>query len=70
MSFSPWSFEGGGTTDSAPSNLTLAKRSERDLIVSVLARHDNNRSAAARELGYARSTLLYKMAKLGIQNKE
>ena len=70
VSFSPWSFEGAGTTDSAPSNLTLAKRSERDLIVSVLARHDNNRSAAARELGYARSTLLYKMAKLGIQNKE
>jgi two-component system response regulator HydG len=39
---------------------------ERQTLENVLRRHDQNRSAAARELGIARSTLLYKMKKHGI----
>lgn len=41
-------------------------QAEKQYIQSVLARHGDNRSAAARELGIARSTLLYKIKKLGI----
>ena len=43
------------------------KDAERSYIQSVLDKHDGNRSAAARELGLARSTLHYKMNKLGIR---
>ena len=43
------------------------KDAERDFIQATLDRHDGNRSAAARELGVARSTLHYKMNKLGIR---
>jgi len=43
------------------------KDAQRGFILSVLKKHDNNRSAAARELGIARSTLHYKMKTLGIQ---
>jgi len=39
---------------------------ERAFIQTVLARHAENRSAAARELGIARSTLHYKMRRLGL----
>ena len=39
---------------------------ERDYLASVLRRHGDNRSAAARELGIARSTLHYKIRKLGL----
>jgi two-component system, NtrC family, response regulator HydG len=39
---------------------------ERAFIQAVLARHADNRSAAARELGIARSTLHYKMRRLGL----
>ncbi len=42
------------------------KDAQRTFILGVLERHDNNRSAAARELGIARSTLHYKMKTLGI----
>ncbi|MEC9390634.1 MAG: sigma 54-interacting transcriptional regulator [Myxococcota bacterium] len=40
---------------------------ERAYIQRILEKHQNNRSAAARELGLARSTLHYKMNKLGIR---
>ena len=43
------------------------KDAERDFIQSTMDRHNGNRSAAARELGVARSTLHYKMNKLGIR---
>ena len=43
------------------------KDAEKGYIQSVLDRHNANRSAAARELGIARSTLHYKMKKLGIR---
>ncbi|MEC7946734.1 MAG: sigma-54 dependent transcriptional regulator, partial [Myxococcota bacterium] len=39
---------------------------ERAFLQSVLARNGDNRSAAARELGIARSTLHYKMRRLGL----
>lgn len=51
----------GGTRDKS----TL-KDAERVFIVSVLEKHEQNRSAAARELGIARSTLHYKLKSLGI----
>jgi transcriptional regulator with PAS, ATPase and Fis domain len=43
------------------------KDAEKGYIQSVLDKHNANRSAAARELGIARSTLHYKMKKLGIR---
>lgn len=42
------------------------KDAEKGYIQSVLDKHDGNRSATARELGLARSTLHYKMKKLNI----
>jgi DNA-binding NtrC family response regulator len=39
---------------------------ERAFIASVLRKHGDNRSSAARELGLARSSLIYKMRKLGM----
>ena len=54
------------TSSRLPDKGTL-KDAERDFIESTLDRHDGNRSAAARELGVARSTLHYKMNKLGIR---
>ncbi|MGB0638898.1 MAG: sigma-54 interaction domain-containing protein, partial [Myxococcota bacterium] len=43
------------------------KDAQKGYIQTVLDKHGANRSAAARELGIARSTLHYKMKKLGIQ---
>ena len=43
------------------------KDAEKGYIETVLDRNDGNRSASARELGLARSTLHYKMKKLGIR---
>jgi len=42
------------------------KDAQRGYIVAVLKKHEGNRSAAAREMGIARSTLHYKMKQLGI----
>ena len=50
----------------APVGQTL-KDTEKQTLERVLRRHNQNRSAAARELGIARSTLLYKMKKHGIE---
>ncbi len=58
--------EGGeGAASPLPDKGTL-KDAERDFIQATLDRHGGNRSAAARELGVARSTLHYKMSKLRI----
>ena len=46
--------------------LPSGDETERAFLEATLARHDDNRSAAARELGIARSTLLYKLKKHGI----
>jgi two-component system response regulator HydG len=43
------------------------KDAQRAFILGVLEKHDHNRSATARELGIARSTLHYKLKMLGIQ---
>jgi DNA-binding NtrC family response regulator len=42
------------------------KDAQRGYIVGVLKKHGGNRSAAAREMGIARSTLHYKMKLLGV----
>jgi len=42
------------------------KTTERLLVQSALERHSGNRAAAARELGIPRTTLLYKLRRLGI----
>jgi transcriptional regulator with PAS, ATPase and Fis domain len=47
----------------APQTGQTLKDRERQTLETVLRRHNQNRSAAARELGIARSTLLYKMNK-------
>ncbi len=46
---------------------TSLEDAERSYIVSVLRKHGENRSAAAREIGIARSSLHYKMKRLGIK---
>ena len=43
-----------------------ADEAERAYLLSVLQRNDDNRSAAARELGIARSTLHHKLKRLGL----
>ena len=48
-------------------NTGTLKDAEKGYIQAVLGRHDGNRSAAARELGLARSTLHYKMKMLDIR---
>jgi len=42
------------------------KDAQRGYIAAVLKKHGGNRSAAAREMGIARSTLHYKMKVLGV----
>jgi len=44
----------------------LFDTAESDVIRSVLKRHDNNRTQAARELGISRQTLWRKMVRLGL----
>jgi DNA-binding NtrC family response regulator len=57
--------EGFRIGSDAPNSGTL-KDAEKRYIQSVLDKNDGNRSASARELGLARSTLHYKMKKLRI----
>jgi two-component system, NtrC family, response regulator HydG len=58
--------DGPGVGVEMPSAGTL-KDAEKSYIQAVLGKHDGNRSAAARELGLARSTLHYKMKMLDIR---
>jgi len=56
-----------GATEPEPSvQRDFVDNAECAYITQVLGRHGNNRSAAARELGLARSTLLYKLRKYGL----
>jgi transcriptional regulator with AAA-type ATPase domain len=59
IQFNPWSF-GSPTPRSAAQ---ASDTNEVALLTEAMARHDQNRSAVARELGIARSTLLYKLKK-------
>lgn len=61
--FHPW------TAERAPAP-ALPTPGERDLITAALARHQGNRSRAAASLGIPRSTLIYKLKKLGIEEEE
>ncbi len=63
--FHPWSFDQPPTA--APQKQpTPADAQERRLIVEALERHDGNRTHAAKALGMPRSSLLYKMKRLGV----
>ena len=59
--------ESNPMSTAAPIGKGTLKDAEKGYIQSVLDKHNANRSAAARELGIARSTLHYKMKKLGIR---
>ncbi len=57
---------GDAPAASAEADARTLLEAERVYILDVLERHGHNRSAAARALGIARSTLHYKMRRLGI----
>ena len=57
----------GSSTQPVTAVAGTLKDAERLYIQAILEKHQGNRSAAARELGLARSTLHYKMNKLGIR---
>ena len=65
VSFNPWSFD--IPLSAAPSGNPLLEHAERALLVDALRRHEGNQSAAARELGIARSTLHYKMRRFNVE---
>lgn len=48
---------------------SLLSAFEERLIVRALKRHDSNRAQAAKSLGIARTTLVMKMQKLGLDRK-
>ena len=55
------------TGDSAsPSGLDALEQVEREAVAQALARHGNNRTRAARELGIHRSTLIRKIKRYGL----
>ncbi len=67
VTFNPWSYEVRPPTPVvAAEGLGMARAAERDLILEVLRQTGGNRSAAARKLGLARSTLLYKLRRFNI----
>ena len=60
---------GSGLTGAVPAegvDRNRLEEAERGYIMAILQKHGDNRSAAARELGVARSTLHYKLRKLGL----
>ena len=61
LEFNPWAFEGAMATPA-----TTAPDPERDALSAALLRNGGNRTRAARELGMPRSSLLYKLQRLGI----
>ena len=65
IQFSPWSFP---AVDQIADDRggDLLEQQERRLLHEALIRHRNNRSAVARELGIARSTLHYKIRRFGL----
>lgn len=69
IQFSPWSYDALPPTAvpqvSEPNNALVD--SEKALLQSSSQRHGGNRSAMSRELGIARSTLIYKLRKYGLE---
>ncbi|MCB9795525.1 MAG: sigma 54-interacting transcriptional regulator [Alphaproteobacteria bacterium] len=65
ISFTPWSFDTRPTGDAL--NESRLESNERTLVQEALRRHDGNRSAAARDLGIARSTLHYKIRRFQLE---
>jgi len=63
VQFSPWSFPAGVEVVSR-GNALLAR--EKEQLQEAMVRHGGNRSAIARELGLARSTLIYKLKRHGL----
>ncbi len=61
LTFNPWAFEAP-----EPVAMWTPEQSERDRITDLLREHGGNRSEAARALGIPRTSLLYKMRKLGM----
>ena len=59
LSFNPWAFD-------PPDAQQSGEQAEKQLIVEALREWGGNRTKAAAALGMARSSLLYKMKKLGI----
>ncbi|MBN2799959.1 MAG: sigma 54-dependent Fis family transcriptional regulator [Deltaproteobacteria bacterium] len=60
LSFNPWATERVGYAPRQPT--------EAELLQGALTRHGGNRSRAAAELGMPRSTLIYKLRKLGLDD--
>ena len=65
IQFSPWSFSAVHQLEDNRGG-DLLEQQERRLLQEALIRHKNNRSAVARELGIARSTLHYKIRRFGL----
>jgi transcriptional regulator with GAF, ATPase, and Fis domain len=77
LEFHPWAFDGEppaapaappstGPKSHPPSNPQLDDIERRELL-AALARNGQNRTRTARELGIPRSSLLYRMQRLGIE---
>ena len=49
-------------------NRNALEEAERDVVVDALKKANGNRSQAARTLGIARSSLLYKLRRWGIED--
>ena len=64
VQFSPWSFPAGVVDQRSSANVLAA--AEKEQLRQALAKHQGNRSAIARELGVARSTLIYKLQRHGL----
>jgi sigma-54-dependent transcriptional regulator len=67
--FSPWAFESPVIGRSSGPKDSL-QEAERRVLNDALRRHKGNRSAVARELGLARSTLHYKLARYKMDRGE
>ena len=65
IQFSPWSFSAVSQAEDDRGG-DLLEQQERRLLQEALIRHKGNRSAVARELGIARSTLHYKLRRFGL----
>jgi len=63
---SPQARSAGAGADASSEPLDPLQESERNTILSVLLRHEGNRSRAATELGIHRSTLIRKIKRYGI----
>ncbi|MCB9760571.1 MAG: sigma 54-interacting transcriptional regulator [Alphaproteobacteria bacterium] len=69
ISFTPWSFEHLPTAaDPASGGGVTLETTQRMLIQDAMRRHSGNRSAVARELGVARSTLASRIRSYGLED--